>query len=150
MQGIIRYKTLRRRGLSLQSSPNKYEDPDPNKMVIPSDVLAATLLPYSMKWRSSHKEHGVPSERVTEYKRKILNIQPILEQKTMPLLNANQTRVLYPRPVKPVVEEEVKEEEKIDEENKEEGLPPGEAGGEAGVDEKEEPPMLGEEPEEPE
>jgi|JI6StandDraft_1071083.scaffolds.fasta_scaffold09293_9 hypothetical protein len=137
--------------MSLQNSPNKYEEPDPDKMRIPSDILAATMLPYSMKWRTDYLEHGIPSERVNEFKRKILNIQPIIEQKTMPLLEANQAaRVLYPRPIKPVVEEEVKEEEKVDEENKEEGLQPGEAGGEPGADEKEEPPMLGEEPEEPE
>lgn len=102
---MIRYKTLRRRGMSLQSSPNKYEEPDVDKMVIPSEILAATMLPYAKKWRTSHEENGIPSERVNDYKRKILNIQPIIEQKTMPLLSDDRaSRILYPRPIKPVVE----------------------------------------------
>jgi hypothetical protein len=89
------------RGMSLQNSPNKYEEPDTDKLKIPSEILAATILPYSKKWRSSHQGHGIPAERVNEFKRKILNIQPIMEQKTMPLIgNDRASRVLYPRPIK--------------------------------------------------
>jgi hypothetical protein len=103
-QGVIRYKADKRRGASMNSSPERYEEPKTERLNIPSEVLATTMLPYNKKWRSAHQEHGIPTERIKEFKRKILNIPPMLEQKTLPLLNQDRSaRVLYPRPVKPPV-----------------------------------------------
>lgn len=103
-QGVIRYKADKRRGASMNSSPERYEEPKTERLNIPSEVLATTMLPYNKKWRSAHREHGIPTERIKEFKRKILNIPPMLEQKTLPLLNQDRSaRVLYPRPVKPPV-----------------------------------------------
>lgn len=60
-QGVIRYKALRRRGQSLQNSPEKDENKSERVLNIPSEMLATTMLPYKKKWRSSHQEHGIPS-----------------------------------------------------------------------------------------
>ena len=50
-------------------------------------------LPFRKNWRTAHKELEVPSIRLEEYKRKIINIVPFHEPKQ----EKKAPRIIYPK-----------------------------------------------------
>lgn len=98
------------------------------------------MKPFKRGWRTTHKELDLPIRRLNEYKRKVINIAPFIEQKE----EHKAPKIIYPKIEK--VEEQ--KEEDPEEEKQEEGVKEGEGGQEAeegGQDLG----GFGEEPEEP-
>lgn len=51
------------------------------------------MKPFKKKWRTIHKDLDAPKKRLKDYKRKIINIVPFIEQKE----EKKAPRILYPK-----------------------------------------------------
>lgn len=68
------------------------------KNVLPNEIRFAEVFPFEMSHRTAHREMDVPVKRLTEYKRKIINISDahLMEENDV----KSGEKVTYPRPKK--------------------------------------------------
>ena len=105
--GIVKYKTdkkidrLREYRSRMANSMILEEGP-----ALPNEVRYAEELPFQMKYRTAHREMDLPTKRLPEYKRKIINISEALLDE--PPVQTSQT-VTYPRPKKIVAPQEIRD-----------------------------------------
>lgn len=106
--GVVKYKTdrmidrMRDYQTKLSLSQIAAEEP----AVLPSELRYVEAFPFEMNYRTAHREMEVPLKRLSEYKRKIININDNRLLEDEPRQNE---KVTYPMPKKVDPHEELHE-----------------------------------------
>lgn len=107
--GVVKYKTDKKIDrLREQRSRMAKSMVAEESTVLPNEARYAEVFPYEMKHRTAHGEMEVPVRRLSEYKRKIININEGLMDE--PEAKGGE-KVTYPRPKKVEQHEELHDEQ---------------------------------------
>lgn len=101
-QGLERFNVTKesRRAMSLIDKIQTGRQSPEKKLVIPSDIIEETLMPYIRKWRTYHEDSQLPAARLHHYETKHIEIESTnsksltKEEKKYSMLNKNTSYLL--------------------------------------------------------